>query len=477
MEVTFNYIKNRIREHSKPELLNACYNLLNIKRDEAFPIWYVFILIKWTYKFAGEKYPSKQLTDKKFANIYNSISNFNQSHINEFIKKGKVDRALNIFYSQQFYLQKNVSKEVFATQLKLYKSISGKYNIDNSFKEKTGFSIYDFLYIQQLIWLYININILENKSLKFEGNLSNDFLLASSELTSVEKIKSFLNLLVLNPNNPLESINNFKRALNNEDLQSMETTFLTLYPFYIHLNQIKLIHKAIFNHTVNYYIYDYLKSNDENFTTEFGRRFEKYIELGIREINYKYFNENELSKILPKNSKVVDFYIKECNIFIECKAIEIQPLTSINPTDELLYNSLKGSLLKAYFEQLLTVSKVISPDNENWGIIVTYKELFWSKFTDLFELGMDKFENSKDYQYLKPENVFIIDIYTWDKIIQIVKDNKATLLEILQDAKRNNSKPESTKQLFNMHLDKYDLKTMNLSYLQNEIRELQIRNT
>ena len=475
MEVTFKYIKNRIGEHSREDLLSACFNLLDSKRDETFPIWNIFILIKWAYKFAGNKYPSNPLTDEKFSKIYNSVSNFNQEHITQFMKDGKVDRAFNILYSQQFYLQKNVYREVFATQLKLYKSINGKYDIDRSFKDKTGFSIFDFLYLQQLVWLYVNLNVLEKSTLKFDGFLSTDFLNISADLTSVEKVKKFLNLLVLNPINPLESINNFKRGINNEDLQSMETTFFTLYPFHIHSNQIKLVHKALFNHTVNYYIYDYLKSNDELFTTEFGHRFEKYIELGLKEICYKYKTENEIKKILIKNSKVVDYFIEDYNIFIECKAIEIQSHTSVNPTDELLYNSLKSSLLKAYFEQLITVAKHLSPNNENWGIIVTYKELFWSRFTELFELGKDKYESSKDYKFLKPENVFIIDIYTWDKIIQIIKDKKATLLEILQEAKSNNLKPETSKQLFGMHLDIYKFETMNLNYLKDEIQELQIK--
>ena len=153
----------------------------------------------------------------------------------------------------------------------------------------------------------------------------------------------------------------------------------------------------------------------------------------------------------------------------------MQAISMVNPTEEILYNSMKGSILKAYFKQLLNVSKQISPNEENWGIILTYKELFWSRFTNLYELGKDKFDNSSDFMIMPPENVFLIDIYTWDRIVQIVKDKKATLLEILQKAKLNNSNDETAKALFSMHLDEYNLERFDLSFLKDELKSLELK--
>jgi len=428
--------------------------------------------MKWSYLHGSYNTVSKKLDQKNFTKLYNLIFEFNSEHISNFLKL-RIDRGLHILYSQQFYLQKAVYKEVFATQLKIYNSISGKYDIQKSFEEKTGISVKDFIFLQQIIWLFTNVDN-SSGAFKYFGHLSQDFINVAKEMTSKDKVDKFLNLTVLNPGNTKESIQEFKRKINNEDLQSLETTFFTLYPFQKFNNQIKVIHKSVYNHFVNYFIYDYLKSNDEKFTTEFGNRFEKYIEYGLKEINLLYDNETALKKFLPKNSNVVDFRISEYNIYLECKAIEMQPYTSINPTDELLYNSLKDSILKAYFKQLLHVSKTLTPNEENWGIILTYKELFWSNFTNLFELGKDKFPNSVDCKLLPAENVFIIDIYTWDKIIQIIKDKKATLIEILKLAKSNNSDPKTAKQLFHMHLDVYSLQKMDQSYLAPEIEQLKI---
>jgi hypothetical protein len=475
MEIGFSYIRNRISEHKKDDLLEYCFSVLESKKNEHFPIWYIFILMKWTYVYGDNKYPPKVLNPQRFNRIYNAISNFNQGHISSFIKEKKIDKAFQILYNQQFYLQKTVYKEIYATQLKLFSTLNSKYDIEESFKTKTGFSILDFLFIEQIVWLYINIKELKQTGLYFDGYLDEKFLNIVAELTSVHKVKCFLTLLTLNPLNASESITSFRHKINKEDLQTMEMSFFTMYPFQIHKGKIKLVHEAIYKHTVNYYIYDFLKSNDPKFTTEFGYRLEKYIALGLDELDLSYKTENQLKKLLPEKSNLVDFFIQAENIFIESKATELQAYPYVNPTDELLYNSLKSSIFKAYFEQLSPVSKQLSPEKENWGIIITYKEMFWSKFSNLFQIGKSKYENANDTAHLPPENVYIIDIYTWDKMIQIVKDKKATLSEILAVAKENNSKSETSKQLFNMHLDIYDLKVMNLHYLQNELKSMDIK--
>ncbi|WP_271785399.1 hypothetical protein [Aquimarina algiphila] len=474
MKITFSYIRNRIREHSKQDLLQACYNILDDKKDEQKkPIWFVFLLMKWTYLYGGEKYPSKPLTKNKLVKILKSITDFNEEHISDFIKSGEIQRAFHILYSQQFYLQTYVDKNKFATQLKLYNSLKSKYDINQSFIDKTGFTILDFIKIMQLTWLYINISELKKPGLYFNGYLENDFLQIVSTIVEKEKVVKFLKLLVLDPVNPNEKIKQFKKGIRNEELQSLEKTFFTIYPLQYFNKKIKLIHKSVFNYTLNYFIYDYLKSNDDKFTTEFGLRFEKYIELGIKELNCEYIPENEIKNLLPKNSNVVDFYLNESNIFIECKAIELQAYPSVNPTDELIYNSIKDSLIKAYFKQLLSVSKKLKGDEENWGIILTYKKLYWSQFTDLYDIGKSKQKQEIDNNHLPPENVFIIDIYTWDRIINIINDEKTSLLEILKLAKKNNA--ESKKQTFDMHLDDFENNSLNLSYLSSEIEQLDLK--
>jgi len=246
----------------------------------------------------------------------------------------------------------------------------------------------------------------------------------------------------------------------------MEMSFFTMFPFQLFKNQVRLVHKSVFNHCANYYIYDFLKANDDAFTTEFGYRLEKFFELGLKEINVPYITESELKKQLPDKSKLVDFVIPDQNIYIECKATELQAYPYINPSDELLFSSLKSSIFKAYFEQMVSVSKNMSLKNDNWGIIITYKEFYWSHFKKLYDIGAKNYENIET-SHIPPENVFVIDIYTWNIIVQIIKDEKIPLLDILKKAKANNLDPQTSKMLFKMHLDDYKSSTLNLKYFEN----------
>lgn len=325
------------------------------------------------------------------------------------------------------------------------------------------FLIFYLLFILQLFWLYININQLKKDNLYFEGLIDSDFVDVAKEIVDEKKILSFIKLLTIHPYNSNSCINNYKHLIRNEDLQTMEMSFFTMFPFQLFKNKLRLVHENVFNYCVNYYIYDFLKSKDENFTTEFGYRLESFFELGLQEANILYKTEAQLKSLLPAKSKLVDFAILEDNIYIECKATELQAYPFVNPTDELMYNALKSSIFKAYFEQITSVSKQLSLDKENWGIIITYKEFFCSHFTKLHEVAVKNYPNI-DTSHIPPENVFIIDIYTWNIIVQIIITEKISLLQILKDAKQNNEDPLTSKMLFKMHLDDYRSVKLDLRY-------------
>jgi hypothetical protein len=77
-----------------------------------------------------------------------------------------------------------------------------------------------------------------------------------------------------------------------------------------------------------------MKNNDENFTTEFGVRLEKYVKLGLDEININYKTESQIKKEFKGLKNLVDYVVND-NILIEVKAIELKPYPSINPNDEI----------------------------------------------------------------------------------------------------------------------------------------------
>lgn len=58
---------------------------------------------------------------------------------------------------------------------------------------------------------------------------------------------------------------------------------------------------------------------------------------------------------------------------------------------------------------------------------------------------------------LSPSKVFVIDIRTWEEIVQIVKTNGVTFRKILSDAYEANKDIKTKCKSFYQHLENYEL--------------------
>lgn len=478
--ITYNYIRNKIRKFSKKSLLKSLYLYLSkddIMDDyELSAIWHVLLLIKWVYLNGVENQKSIQLTENDILKLLYFIQKFEGNILNPYVKKKDWESLFQIVGYQQFYLQEKVHWKDFAQQLKLFTNLKSKYDIDNSFQNKIGLSIYEFLATSYILWMYSNMNTLLGKFV-YNGIIREDVFDVYAHCMPKEKLDKYIHQLLLDEKESEKAIISYKKALTNPQLQPFEISFFTMYPFQNLSGKTKIIHKSVFAYTCCYYIYDFMKDNDTNFTQEFGKRFEKYIEIGLLEANVKFKNENDLRKLYGNKEKVVDYFIKNENILIECKGIEPNPIPSVIPTINHTYNALKDSIIKAYTQQMFSIIKNEKNEAEYYGVIITYKNFYYSSLSDLshiLKFDIDKFceENNFNNNPLPPENVFVINLSTWDRIVQILKYENVALIEILQEAKKNNNIEKS--KLFSNHLKKFDTHKCKLEYLKEEYDKFNI---
>ncbi|WP_461116994.1 hypothetical protein [Spirosoma jeollabukense] len=435
-----------------------------------FPSWSLFTLMRWAYEFAGSKSKLKELTSSRFKTLFNGITEVSDEHVGRFFKEDKTFKPFQILYSQQFYLQRNVYTSDILSQLKLFCTLNGNYDIEQAFKKKAGLTIQEFIRIVYVINLvYISESSIKHKYI-FRNRLLPELLHVLREYTSEKAVESFFDLLTVNFSSKDKRSISTKTEIRNLEIQPLGLSFFTRFPFLFYKGNCYLVNHGLLKYVLDYYIYDFLR--DEDFTTEFGGRIEKYIELSLKDLNIVFKNETSLRKILGKGSNVVDFYLENENIFFECKATELQPYAAVNPTDTILFKSLKESLLKAYFKQLQTAARNLSPNTEAWGVILTYKELFWSDFRDLYQVGITQYGDIVGYNPLPPENVFIVDLYTWNRVLYILKHSNVSLQTILKKAKENNSHTSTEKLLFSMHLESFSIQSsdieVELTFLKDE---------
>ncbi|WP_268225339.1 hypothetical protein [Sinomicrobium oceani] len=477
-DITFNYVRNRIREYERKDLLEHLFRILTrMDLGKGSPrVWDVLTLLKWTYLYAGEKYPSKALTPEKFQKLWNNIVKLQDNTLLKASKASGWHTAIHMLSYQQFYLQTSMHWTDFARQLKLYDTLVSKYDINQSFYTKTGLHIPEFIQMLFVFCLHLNLDLIHKNKAPYKGYLNPSDLQLFSIIFEKSKTKTFLNILSLDDENATEKIKNYRKSLKNGKFQPFEISVFTMYPFLNLGNKLKVVHRKVYTYTCLNYIYDFLKENDKDFPEEFGRRFEKYVELGLQEVETHYKTENNLKKEYGKTEKITDFVVED-TLIIECKGIEQSPLAAVNPYGEIAKNAMRDSIIKAYTKQMLNIASKLKRQTTKYGLIITYKEFYFSSMEDIWEIvqeDVQKFcrHNNLEENPLPPERVFIINIKVWDMMVQAVKDKKATWVSILEQAVQNNRCEKTKQKYFASHLEDYDINKCDLSYLKEEYQKM-----
>lgn len=469
--VTFTYIRNRISEFSKESLYSIAFSVLKkLERNpkENYPIFLLLTLIKWVAIYGGNKYPPKIAQIKDFDKLMSQISSLATfGQLFDLRNPKDLTKVLTIAAHQQFYLQDQIIMSVIWRQLVLYLIIKTQYDIQGSFKAHAGLEIIDFFKIIFLISIQANPERLGNSHI-YDGTISPAYIQAIDKNTSVETRGAFLRLLCFGSD---ESINRLKKdsaKLKRLELQPLDTDFFAQYPLFRYGGQIFLLHRSILPYTIRHYVYDFLKEKDSQFTTDFGRRMEQYIGMGINETGLECISENHFKRQYPTSRYQVDFVVSK-NILIESKAIALPALPSVLPDEAVLYNALKDSLVKAYVYQMLSVANFLKAEGEYFGVIITYKKLYlgnaleWNSF---LQEKTEQFcaENNLNTDLLPQSNLFIIDIDTWDLIIQLIVENRAVLTDLLKYFRSQNTNPETEAFEIRIHLRDYFPIDVNLSF-------------
>ena len=111
-----------------------------------------------------------------------------------------------------------------------------------------------------------------------------------------------------------------------------------------------------------------------------------------------------------------------------------------------------------------------------------FKKLFLGNSSDIWQQFLRE-ETLKQHcqntiKKLPIENVFFIDLFTWDEIMQILKNNRSIqLVDILKYVKSEDSVIKTKKEWFSMHLSVYDFDTFNLNYLTSSLEIIKDFNT
>ena len=467
--VSFEIIKKRIGEFSFPSQINNCLIVLDDIQEsnqKDYPLWNILLLIKWClmhHKNVGsEKHASK-------ADVIATLTVIQEfeyaNNLIAFTSKREIARSLRIAAYQQFWLQDHIANNNFDRQIVLYNQLLHKHDINKTFKLFTGFTIVEFLNYCYSVFIYFEATS-TTEGIRYDGFLEEDYFETFKDKLHPSKISAFIKLLTLTSKEELEPL----QKMTNEVYQLYETNFLSTKPFLLINGKIKTPHRAIFGQTCKYFIYDYLKTRSPDFSEEFGRRLEKYIQLGLEEAKLTYAHEKKLKMTYPNITKIVDFLVDD-NVLIESKAIELNSKAAVLRYPELMLSTLKDSIVKAYC-QMLSTAHAINLQQSFYGIIITHKETYigfgqdaWVEFLQP-EVEDFALKNKISLSRLPVENLCIIDVETWDYLVQAIIEYKCSICSVIDKAKENMHESINRKMLLSQVLNAhYRIERFNLSYL------------
>lgn len=441
--VDFNLIKGRIQKHQLSSIIHNTLELLNAvqrNNDKGFPVWNLFTLIKWAYIHTTDSILRTPIKEHEYQQLLELIKQFETKYSGiSFKSKTTANQSFKIIANQQFPLQDKFHNSILSRQIVLYLQLqsSTTFDLDNEFKRLSGINLKAFLEYSYFTFFFFNFEIVR-PDIRYDGDMFESYFALFKSKWGNEELEKYLDLLTLRSRDDFEKL----QKLNNEVLQLYETNFFTLKPFILFRNQYRIPHKQIFTQTIKHFIYNYLKENSSKFPGEFGNRLNKYVELGLVENKIPFENDTILKAKYPEG-KVADFLI-ESDILVEVKAIELNPRAGVLRTNDILVRDLDHTIIKAYTQLLETAFKV-NPNQEYYGIIITYKEMYLGFGADAWEEFMKEpietfcLQNSIDIKLLPPQNLCFISIENWDYIMQAIKEGKATLKEILLKGKELNA--------------------------------------
>jgi hypothetical protein len=466
----FNTIRNKIRTFTYDSLASLLLQLLKNQEasERVSPIWHPLVLLKWTLEFAGQK-DSKHATPQDINKLMNMIDELEMTHQTfNMMSNTSFTKTFSILSFQQFSYQESVEWDTFSRQYLLFVGIPGRHSIASVFEKQTGVTVVELLKYFFVLWAFVMNDAFPKE--KYRGYLPRGLQALMGQHFGRLTAERIYNLLLISKSNAHTAFLEDKRQVKIYALQTFDTSFFTRKPFFLYRDSTYIPHRDILNQSFSYFIYDYLKANDDDFTTELGARMEKYMKLGLEESNTPFETENELKKRFGREHKVVDFVIDDC-VLIEAKAIELKPSVGVDPRDHILGNELRQNISKAYASQMLGVANRLQPGKERFGIIVTYKPIYIGNSADMWEQFLEKETNTvladdiSKLDALPVSNLFLTDLRTWDTLLQVLKDNPIKLADLLREVRDADAIPATKKHFFAMHLSKFKVQLLTHNYL------------
>lgn len=469
----FKKIRNQLRKLDRDSLvIIVIQKLRSIEGKEpnewhSFLPWRLLLLLKWGFEFCGENYPLIISDELMLAKLINKVHTFEEAEQNPFLEQGDVggiNKFLRTLSFQQFWLQREMYYLDIARQIELFCNLPPddflRHEIENYLD---GMDLKEFISFFWLIWVWA-----AEKPTNLAFN--NEIIFGNTRITD-EVINKFLGLISLQANEIKKYLQERKDKIKNPYFQLLERSPFVRYPILRSNNGYLLYSEKLIIEAITNYFYDTMKTiGGSNLFERFGQIFEEYISKSLNFINDEVISERVLMRSFS-GQKVTDFLIPytEFNLLIELKAIELNQIARVNPTNAILSTELRDSICKGVIQGFSLANSILQ-DNDSLSIpnrrdffllIITYKNIYLGRGEDAWieflKESVSKYllENSIDQDIIPPDRIMFMSISEFDQLISIIFNEKASISDILFKVVENNKHSTTRKFSFSQHLTEW----------------------
>ena len=466
----FRKVRNRLRKHYPEEIILACVKKLNeqpkdkIQHLRTYPPWRLLLLVKWTLIHGEYLAPDRRRLTVNSFNYLLKLMHDLEGCLRHPSEYENIFLFLRNMAFQQFWLQHELNLADFARQSILFGRLDRKHPFQQRFVAKCGISIPHFIELAMML--------MTRFIMKKEMSVTAKWFKPVIDKYEPGTIERFLDLI----SRDFESLKASPVATHQPgrkvSYEVYEKTPLRETPLLKHNSKYYPFSPELLARCLETFIYDTLRSDGpNNFMNKFGPIFERYVGNSISNTKIRYFTEKELSDILPREGKLVDYLLMDegNKIFIDAKGVEMSYLGMVGHQPEVITDKTRTSIVKGIQQGFETASRLESikklggvkiGEGNDYLIVVTFKDMFVGNGLNFYEYVAKDTLNELISQYggtapIPLEHMYFMSIDDFDLLTGGIASGEIELTKILEHAVKSDALRETEKFNFGQHI--YDI--------------------
>lgn len=459
-------IRNRLRKlHPESVVLTILKQLhtpTNSKFDDLKRIpWHLLLIVKWTCQDSMAGKQSKELaTHMDIDELKQTIWDLPENTSKTDLEKTPIRLFMRRVLRVQAAFQKGATLGAFRESAILMNQQSNS-SLVKMFTKETGLTPQEYLDFTILAYAAVSTG---NQS------LHPDYFKQLLNLYDSDKLIAYLDCMSADFAKLTKYVRSLPDANKKVYSEIFEFPVLSRYPFYKHQNMYLCWHPAVFMRGAEGLVHAALSKYGQAYIDRYSRAFEKHIVATTRHCVQEFLDETEISKLLPKNSKVVDGLISFAgmNIYVEVKAGLYNE--SLMTSGERRTFAHKTKSLITAIHQAWEVSSNLrvekkAPDQilnseSEFLLIVTNRELTagtGKKLSQIYPEETLQTPDSSVSDRLPLENIYVVSVEDFERLIMSAKNNDIDLPKFLNKCKVHDSKPDTMVFYMQQHLEQSKL--------------------